>query len=74
MGESYQTVGASIVPGLAAMSPMTAISGFFMSLLIIMLLWIFYGILLETWKGQTVGKMILGIWLSRRKDKDSGIA
>ncbi len=32
-----------------------------MSLLLIILLWIFYGILLETWKGQTVGKMILGI-------------
>ncbi|VVB56426.1 RDD family protein [uncultured archaeon] len=58
---SFSIVGASIVPGLAARSPMTAISGFFMSLLVIMLLWIFYGILLETWRGQTVGKMILGI-------------
>ncbi len=58
---SFIILGASIVPGLAARSLMTAISGFFMSLLIIMLLWICYGIVLETWKGQTVGKMILGI-------------
>jgi len=58
---SFSIVGASIVPGLASRSPITAISGFVMSLFLIMLLWICYGIVLETWKGQTVGKMILGI-------------
>ena len=31
------------------------------SLVQIIILWISYGIILEAWKGQTVGKMILGI-------------
>lgn len=58
---SFSLLGASIIPGLAAQSRFAAMSGFMMSLFLIMLLWIFYGIALETWKGQTVGKMILGI-------------
>ncbi len=32
-----------------------------MSLLFIIVLWIFYGIIFETWRGQTIGKMLLGI-------------
>lgn len=58
---SFSMVVTSMIPGIAARSRSTAISGFFMSLLLIILLWIFYGIIMETWKGQTVGKMILGI-------------
>jgi uncharacterized RDD family membrane protein YckC len=58
---SFVVLGASMAPGIATRSSVGVIGGFFMSLLLIMGLWIFYGIILETWKGQTIGKMLLGI-------------
>lgn len=58
---SFAVLGASIAPGLAAKSPMAAFSGIVMALFLVIILWIFYGIILETWRGQTIGKMIMGI-------------
>ncbi len=58
---SFTVFGASTAPGLATKSPMAAFSGIIMALFLVIILWIFYGIILETWRGQTIGKMILGI-------------
>jgi len=54
-------LGASIGPGLATGSPGAFISGLIMSMVLVVVLWIFYGIVMETWRGQTVGKMVMGI-------------
>jgi uncharacterized RDD family membrane protein YckC len=58
---SFFILGASVGPGLATKSPGAFIGGLFMSIILIIVIWIFYGIILETWKGQTVGKMVMGI-------------
>jgi uncharacterized RDD family membrane protein YckC len=52
---------ASIGPGIATLSLVGFFGGLFMSIILIMATWVFYGIILETWKGQTVGKMVMGI-------------
>jgi uncharacterized RDD family membrane protein YckC len=55
---------ASIAPGWAAnpiMAPAMGLSAIMMALFLVIILWIFYGIILETWRGQTIGKMIMGI-------------
>lgn len=52
---------AAIGPGIATLSLVGFFGGLFMSIILIMATWVFYGIILETWKGQTVGKMVLGI-------------
>ncbi len=54
-------LGASIGPGLATSSPGAFIGGLIMSLVLIVVLWIFYGVVMESWRGQTVGKMVMGI-------------
>lgn len=58
---SFFILGASIGPGLATKSPAAVIGGLFMSIILVMVIWILYGIILETWKGQTIGKMVMGI-------------
>ena len=58
---SFFILGASIAPAIAIKSPGAFIGGLFMSIILIMVIWIFYGIIMETWKGQTVGKMVMGI-------------
>lgn len=58
---SLAILGTSIAPGLAAKSLTTIFGGIIMALFLIIILWIFYGIVLETWRGQTIGKMIMGI-------------
>lgn len=58
------TILASIVPGSATnpiMAPALGLMAIIMTLFLIIILWIPYGIILETWRGQTIGKMILGI-------------
>ncbi|MGB8216202.1 MAG: RDD family protein [Candidatus Methanoperedens sp.] len=55
---------ASIVPGSATnpiMAPALGLMTIIMTLFLAIILWIPYGIILETWRGQTIGKMILGI-------------
>lgn len=58
---SFFILGASIGPALATRSPAVFLSGLFMSIILIIVIWVLYGIILETWKGQTVGKMVMGI-------------
>ena len=52
---------ASIGTGIATLSWVGFFAGLFMSIILIMATWVLYGIILETWKGQTVGKMVMGI-------------
>lgn len=52
---------ASIGTGIATLSFVGLFAGLFMSIILIMATWILYGIILETWKGQTIGKMVMGI-------------
>jgi uncharacterized RDD family membrane protein YckC len=50
--------------GLADFPPMAALGGLIMiiiTLFLVIILWIPYAIILETWRGQTIGKMIMGI-------------
>ena len=58
---SFFILGASIGPALVTRSRGAFIGGLFLSIIIVIVIWIFYGIILETWKGQTIGKMVMGI-------------
>jgi uncharacterized RDD family membrane protein YckC len=58
------TILASIVPEWATnpiMAPAAGLIAIIMTLFLVIILWIPYAIILETWRGQTIGKMILGI-------------
>jgi uncharacterized RDD family membrane protein YckC len=52
---------ASIGTGIATLSLAGFFGGLFMAMILVMATWVLYGIILETWKGQTVGKMVMGI-------------
>lgn len=43
------------------MAPVLGLIMIIMTLFLVIILWIPYAIILETWRGQTIGKMILGI-------------
>jgi len=55
---------ASIAPEWATnpiMAPALGLTGIMMTLFLVIILWIPYGTIFEAWKGQTIGKMVLGI-------------
>lgn len=64
IGTAIATLGTAIatlsVP--VILSALVGIwAGFIFSIILVMITWILYGIILETWKGQTIGKMVMGI-------------